>query len=332
MARFLQDQNKVAWQHESGTYTFTSGNGFWPGQVTEHTIDDEEGKITSRFLGTANRNFDTVEQGPRDLTGTLTYHPTDMRMVFIAIGSVHEVIDSAGGSSVHFATQVETNVQANAFTSGVLNPPRSFTLEDSKQSPGTGRNFIRTVKGCIPNVMTLTATQGEKITVAIDYIAEDIEITSGATTAITEPTITPYLWSSASLTIAGSDIGTPKEIVLEINQNLEAPHYLNGSRQIGVPFPQNRENTLSVTVDWEGNDADFMYNALYKDNATFNTVFDLNQDTTGSQHTIFTLSGCRFMKPDIPSTNEGPTEVTFDIIAQSITGSAYDTGSSINPF
>lgn len=326
-ARFVSDQNKVVLLHESGTYASASGNGVWIGEVTENSIDDNENKIEDRFLGTASRSFGNYVQGQRDVTGALSYNSQNFRLPFFAIGSTYDA--TSGANVLHTATQVNTNSRQSAFTSGTLNPPISFTIEDSKQSTGTGRNFIRTVNGCVPNSVTITANQGEKITVDVDYIGQTLAVGSGTTTSVTEDTVKPYLWSSASLTLAGSNINTAKEITLELNQNLEAPHYLNGSRDISVPFPQNRENTLSLTMDLDGNNADFMYNSLFKNNNTFNAVFDLNQDsTTGSQHAIFTMSGCYITSFENPSTNEGTTESSVEIAIKDISAVEYTSSSS----
>ena len=49
MARYIQDQNKVALLHESGTYANASGNGVWLGEVTENSIDDSEGKLENNL-------------------------------------------------------------------------------------------------------------------------------------------------------------------------------------------------------------------------------------------------------------------------------------------
>ena len=336
MARFVSDQNKVLGVYESGTYGAIkdSGSTFWIGQVTEHSIDDSENLLENRYLGTSDRNFDYMAQGPRDVTGTLTYHVQDMRLVAWAIGSVNEVVGT--GSSVHFATEIDTDVWQSPFTSGTgqLNAPISFTIEDSKQSPGTGRNFIRTINGAVPNVTTITASRGEKVHVNIDYIGQTLTYSSGATSSVTEQTgIRPYLWSDCSLTIGGSSIDTAKEVSLEINQNIEAPHYLNGSRDVSVPYPQNREYTLNVTMDLDGTEAAMLYNEYYKGGSKFNAVFDLNADsTTGSQHTIFTMSGCYVTSMDNPSTNEGIVESTVVIRPESLTGSIWDCGSAYNPF
>ena len=337
MARYKADQNKVLGVYESGTYGTIkdSGSTFWIGQVTEHSIDDQEGLIETRYLGTSTRNVDKFDQGPRDVTGTLTYNAQDMRLVLWSIGSVNEV--AGAGSSVHFATEIDSDVWQSPFTSGTgtLSAPISFTIEDSKQSPGTGRNFVRTIGGVVPNVTTISATQGEKVQVTMDYIGQTLLHSSGTTSTVVEQTgINPYFWSDCSLTLAGSNIDTAKTISLEINQNMEAPHYLNGSRDIAAPFGVNRDYTLSVTMDLDGDDADMMYREFYKGGSSFNAVLDLDKDiaAVGSQHTIFTLSGCYITSMDNPSTMEGAVESTVEIRPESVSGSVWDTGSAYNPF
>lgn len=327
MARYLQDQNKIVLIHESGTYANVSGPGVWVGEVTENSIDDNENKIEDRFLGTTSRSFGDFQPGPRDVTGTLTYNAQNFRIPFWAIGS--NVDGTSGTNTFHNTSQIDTDVRQSAFTSGTLNPPISFTIEDSKQSTGTGRNFVRTVNGAVPNTTTITASQGEKVTIAVDYVGQTLIASSGTTTSVTQDTIKPYLWSSTSLTLAGSNIDTAKEVTLEINQNLESPHYLNGSRDISVPFPQNRDNTLSVTLDLDGADADFIYNDLFKGNNSFNAVLDFNQDSTaGSQHAVFAMSGCIITTMENPSTNEGTTESTIEIRPKDLTGSEWTSTAS----
>lgn len=325
MARFIADQNKVLGLHESGTYANSlTGSSFWIGQVQEHSVTDEEGLIETRYLGTATRNFDSFVQGPRDVTGTLIYNPSDMRLVFWAIGS--GVAGSASPASVFRATEINSDVRQSPYTSGTLNPPISFSIEDSKQSPGTGRNFIRTVKGIVPNTVTLELNQGEKVSVNMDYIGQSLTVSSGTTTSVTEITRRPYLWSDGLLTINGSQISTAKTISLEIDQGREGPHYIDNSRDIAVPINTNRNSTLELTMDWEGTQADMLYNELYKNNSTFNAVLDLDADnTTGSQHTIFTLSGCYIVGTDVPSPLEGVNEATLTIRPETISAVEYNT-------
>ena len=325
MARFISDQNKVVILHESGTYANATAVDVWPGQVTEHSIDDAENKIISRFLGTATRSLDSVELGPRDVTGTLSFHPQDMRLPFFIIGSV---FSTSGTNSVHTATETNTDARQSGFTSGTLNPPFSFTIEDSKQAPGTGQNFVRTINGAVLNTVTVTASQSEKVSVETEYVGQTLTWTSGATTSVTEETNTPYLWSDTTLTMSGLSIDTAKEVSFTVNQNVEPPHYLDGTRDISVPFPQNREYTLSVTLDLDASDdkAKVLYDNLYKNNVQFNTTLDFNRDSsTGSQHATFTLSGCRIVSMENPSVNEGLTESSVEVTVETVNATSYDS-------
>jgi len=292
----------------------------------ENLIDDKENKITNRFLGTNNRSYGDMDQGPNDVTGTLTMHPQDMRFAFWAIGSG---ADGAAGSKVtHLAEETSTSAWQSPFTSGTgrLQAPISFQIEDSKQSPGTGANFIRTIKGAVVDSVTINAVQGEKVSMDVNYIGQSLTHTSGATTTTpSEATNRPYLWSDCTLTMSGNTIETAKDISFEIVNNTEAPHYLNGSRVIAAPFPGNKEYTLNVTADLSAPLADTLYTDLFKGNGVFDTTFDLDADVTaGSQHTIFFLSGCRITSMEIPSTTEGPSEVTMEIKPQFVIGSAFD--------
>ena len=326
MARYISDQNKVLLLHESGTYAQASGLGQWVGEITENSIEDAENKIEDRYLGTSSRSFGDFEQGPRDVTGTLTMNAQNFRLPFWAIGSVTE---TSGTQSVHNSTQIDSDVRQSAYTSGPLNPPISFTIEDSKQATGTGKNFVRTINGCVASVVTINATQGEKVSIATDYIGKTLVFSSGASTAVTEDTSRPYLWSSVTLTMAGSSISSAKDTSLEINNNIEAPHYLNNSRDIGTPFAKNRDYTLNVTLDLDSDMASTLYNDFYKTNTAFNSVLDLDQDqTTGSQHAVFTMSGCIITNMENPSTIEGATETTIEVRPQNVSAVEYTSSTS----
>lgn len=334
MGRYINDQNKVVLLHESGTYGSTFGTGIWLGEVQELGIDDAENKLPDRFLGNLSRSVGNYVDGPFDVTGTLTTNPSDMRLLAHAIGSVTEI---SGTTFVHNATEIDTDTIQNPFISGTSDSttPFSFTMEDSKQTPGTGVDFIRTINGAVINALTLTATQGEKVSMEVDYIGQNLTFSSGATTAVTADTRRPYLWSDCRLTVAGEVIDTAKEVALNINQNIEAPHYVNGSRVIGEPFPQNRDYTLTVTADLTSDTAKTLYEQFWKGGSTLNWEFDLNADTTGSQHATIFVSGATITSMDIPSVNEGVNEQTFEIMAGVMNFVDYvdpATVGSYNPF
>jgi hypothetical protein len=276
--------------------------------------------ITS-YLGTATRSWNVALQGPRDVTGQFTYYPNDMRLVFWGIGSTKSV---SGTNSTHSVSEIDSNVRQSPFVSGTLNPPMSFTIEDSQQTVGTGQNFVRTVKGATPDVIKITNIQGDKVNVDVNYVGQTLVYTSGLTTAVTIPTTVPYLWNNVTLTLAGSSLDTTKEIIFEINNNVTPPHYLNGSRDISVPYKGNRDYTLDLTVDLDANLTDMLYRGFYKGGSSFNVTYDLNADTTtGSQHTIFYMSGCVITKMDSPSKLDGVTESKITIRPKNVTGSEF---------
>ena len=354
MARYGADQNKVIGVHESGAYAnpvysgtaMVGGSAFWLGQVTDHSIDDAEGLIENRYMGTSNRTFASYDQGPQDVTGTLTLHPVDMRLAFWAIGSVEDVSGATATTCTHAVQEIDSDVCQNFFVSGTgqdMTVPMCFTIEDSKQAPGANRNFIRNVKGCVLNTVTIAASQGEKVTVDVDYIAQSVVYTpSGTTTTIIDSGTTPYMWSDCTLTLAGSPMDTAKAFSLAIAKNMIVDHYIGSStlsktygRLIAPPVEGNRDYTLSLTMDLPSDDAFWIYDTMYKGGSTFNTTWDLDSDAVGqvgSRHAFFAMSGCQIISMDNPSTTEGLNETTLEIKPQHITGSAWDTISNYNPW
>jgi len=291
-------------------------------------------------MGTAKRVYDTTTLGPSDVTGTLSFHPHDMRLLFYAIGSIVEVSGATATTCTHAVSEVNSDVWQSPFTSGTnTHPaPMSFTLEDSKQSTGTGRNFIRTVNGAVINTVALTLTQGEKATIDIDYIGQTLVFSSGTTTTLVNSgtqALTPYMWEDSLLTLAGSTMDTAKDIKFEVNNNVTAPHYVNGSRCIGTPYLGVKDYTLSVTMDLDGQDAAWLYNQYYKGGSSFNGNLDMNADITdvGSKHTALILSGCRIISMDNPSTADVDTiETTIEIRPQTVAGSSWDSTHKYNPW
>ena len=342
MARYGADQNKVLGLHESGAYANATVSGIWFGEVTDHSIDDAEGLIESRYMGTATRSFDDFDQGPIDVTGTLTFHPVDMRLPFWAIGSI---VETSGANTLHGVGEVASDVCQNFFVSGPgqdMTVPMCFSIEDSKQAPGDSRNFIRTVAGACLDTVTITARQGEKVTVDVDYVGQSLAYTpSGTTTTIVDSGTKPYMWSDCALTLAGSPMDTAKEFSLAIKSNMKVDHYIGSSalgrfygRLIAPPVAGNKDYTLSLTMDLPSDDAFWIYDQMYKGGSSFNAEWDMNADSavTGSKHTNLIMSGCRITSMDNPSTIEGLNETTLEVRPKNVTGSAWDTISNYNPW
>jgi len=343
LSRYLADQNKVVHLFESGTYAGSIsalgvGANTWLGEIQSFSIDQTENYLEDRYLGASSRNVQDFQQGPLDIAGTITSNIQDVNLLAHALGSTYEVV--ATNTRTTTATEFDSDACQNVFISGTgkeMTTPYSFTIEDSKQTPGTGANFIRTVRGCVVDTATLTLAQGEKTSIETGFMAQQIDHSSGTTTTIGSNILRPYLWSDSTLTLAGSTISTAKEISLEITNNLEAPHYLNGSRAIGQPFLGNRNYTLNVTMD-----ADFpiqhrLYRTFFAGGSVFNAELDLDHDVTavGSAHATIYMSGCIIATMDNPSEVEGINETTLEIRPKTCNLISYDSkdyAGSANPY
>lgn len=305
----------------------------WPGQVQSFSLNDAENPIVTRYIGDNDRSIAAFDDGPRDLTGTLTYAPQDMMLVAHALGSVYSV---SGTNAVHTATEINNNVIQSPFTSGGLNAPFSFTIEDSKQAPGTGGNFIRTLGGMVPNTLTITANQGEKVSIDVDFIGKEVTYSSGTTTSVTEKTFPAYTWGDVSMIFSGAtafSVNTAKNLTFEINQNMEGPHYLTGSREISEPIPLNRDYTLNLTADLAQEFSTSLYEGFFRGGSEFNAVIDMNHvSDAGSQHTIITCSGCLITSMDTPSEVEGPQETTLEVRPKNVSMVVYDQTATYNPW
>ena len=334
--RYASDQNKVVMKFESGTYAGSIsvvGNATdgWIGQVQSFDLTEEQGVQETRYLGNLKRGYAKFTDGPEDVTGTLTYNPQDMRLVAQAIGSV-VAVSSTGSNALVYATEFETDKCQSVWISGTsedMGRPYSFAIEDSKQAPGTHANWIKTARGCSINTLTIEASEGEKVKVDLDVIAQTVEYSSGATSSVTANTnVEPYLWSDSILTLSGTVMNTCKDWSLEISNNLEAPHYVNGSKVIGNIMPLNRDYTLSVTADLENPTGEVFYK-IYKAGTNFNADITLDKTKAtgdnGSQYAVFGMSGCVITEMDAPSEVEGINEVTMTIRPQYLTGSFLDS-------
>jgi hypothetical protein len=329
MAIFKADQNQTGFFYESGTYGNISGGLHWVGQVMSCTPDEERTTIRNRYQGTGTRNVDQFLFGVRDYTGTLVYNPQDWKFLMFALGSNVD----AGSPSPYSHTISETNSDnGNAFTSGTRLPFMSFGLEIAQQSAGTGQNFIRTAKGCNVNSMTISATQGEKVEVSVDWVAQTIDYSSGAATSISEDTTRPYLWDDISVQFpSGTAISNLTQMEFTINNNANAQHFINGSKVIDAPTMDNREYTLSLSVEGNTEQTKTLYDQYYIGGSEFNALMDFTV-SAGSKEVFVALSGCRVVDMEAPHEIEGTDIQTITIEPKSASAIANDIIELYNPW
>ena len=309
-AKYLGDAGQLGLKYESGTYAFASGTENWIGQVQDDKLEEEENITDIRYLGIGTRNVDSFRRAAREIKGTFSYYPQDWKMLGYALGSV---VDAGSPSPyTHALEEMNSNTQW-AYTSGPDNPFASFTLVSTKEAPGTGNNFVRTVQGAMVDSFKIKASQNDVIECEVGYVAKDVAYSSGAKVSIVKATTEPFVYSDVLLSMpSGTTITELKEVEFSIKNNIEVPFYLNGSRVTTTPMPTNRDYELSCTIDMTDTNCDAFYNQYYLGGSEFNTTLMVSR-SAGSRDCIISLSGCRVKKMEIPDPSEGVTEVSLTV-------------------
>ena len=242
---------------------------------------------------------------------------------------------TTGANNTYGYTAINNNQRQSAFTSGTLNPFVSFQIEDGKVT--TNGSFVRTAQGCVIDSFTLSAAQGELVNAEIGYRAQSVIDSTNGPSVVTPIGSRVYLWKDVIVQIpGGTTLESVKEFSLEVVNNFETPHYLNGSDVIGIPIPLNRDITCSVTADLQTENLS-LYNNYWKSGTEFISVIDLNANpglltAIGSMHTIITMSGCRVTSAPIPSNIEGINEITLEFKAGSISATEYNKWQKMLPW
>ncbi|MHA1304874.1 MAG: phage tail tube protein [Candidatus Heimdallarchaeaceae archaeon] len=321
MTKYFADQNQLSFLYESGTYANVSGTRQWIGLVQEHSVDESTNNISVRYQGSTDRNVDTFVNGNLDYTGTFTYYPQDWKFLGIAIGSNSETA-SAGS---HVFTESNSDDSNYAIADQSLS---SFTLEDTKDNGTAGSNFIRTLNGCMIDSYSITCTQGELISCEVGYMAQNMTFTSGAITAVGITTTAPYKFDDIQLQIpSGTVIDNTTEATVTVNNNLEPGHYLNGSRVIQEPLPQNRDYELAATITMDADNAKTFYENYFLGGSVFNGMLQ----AVGAPGSLFlVMSGCKVTDMETPSPVEGIHEQSITIVPQHVSATVEDATADYN--
>lgn len=333
MTNFVRDQNKIIFQFESGTYGAGSGaSGTWLGLVTAHSPTESENLVEIRYAGTNSRNFGQQVPGPRDYEGTISFHPQDFRMLGFALGSTQNI---SGTTNQHLITELDSSGRY-AFTSGtnqLTNFP-SFTVIDSKGGQPDGQNAIRTYAGAVIDTYTLTATQSEPISCEVKYKAQSMVLGSKTAQILNiydQDSTRPYIWSDVTFQLpSGTNFNEVNEIEYNVENNVEARHYVNGSRVVQAMIPTMRNHTLTLTLDpntnWFKTLTDF-----YMNGSIFNAQMLLTQNSS-TEYGAFTFSGCVITELETASEVEGLDSTSVTIRPQSVSFTGSDTVRLYNPY
>lgn len=318
---------------ESGTYANTSGlSGTWLGLVTSNTPNDNMNVIQTRYIGNLTRNVGRFDDGPQDFTGTLNYKLQDMRLFAYALGSC---VDAGSPSPYTHVISEVNSASGNAFTSGTINPFMSFTMEDSKVGYGSGTNFIRTYKGVVIDNWTLKGSQGGLLDVSADWIAQSCSFSSGAVTPMVENgSMVPYKWSHITIGIpSGTLFPETKSFDFAIKNNFDASnkHYLNGSRVIATPSPQDRVYMFNVDMDLDSARAQSLYQTYFIGGSTFNAIIGATV-SAGSQDFAIIMSGCKLVDMQEPTVTSKVQDMSLKIVPQTVNCNVDDFSQLYNPF
>mgnify|MGYP003132828139 CR=1 FL=1 len=316
--RYIADANNVGFFYESGTYANTSGTIQSFGLVQEHSITSNMNTSPIRFVGNDSRDVGQQINVMEDYEGTLSYYPQDWKGMMFALGSI---VDGGAPSPFTHEIKAMNSTDARQFTSGTLNPFISFSVEDGQQSSTADKDFVRTINGCMINSFTITASQGEPLSCEISYLAQNVVQTSGAPSAVAESTLRPLLFDDLIVAKAGTNMTTVRDFSFTVNNNLDAPHYINGSKVVSVPIPGNRDYEIGLTIDANETDTIPLYEENLKGGSEFNmtaTFTDVSAGA-GSRDATFTFSGCKLSSMDNPTTLEGVNEQSITIVPKTTT-------------
>ena len=177
------------------------------------------------------------------------------------------------------------------------------------------------------NSLSATFTQGVPVSCEVGYIAQTGSLGSGGVIAVTPTTTRPYMFSDTQLQIpSGTTYDNATEITFTVNNNIEAGHYLTGSREMKEPRPGNRDYELGFTLAMDNSNARTLYNH-YISGTTFNGYIR----AIGTAGSLFvTMSGCKVDDMEVPSPVEGAMEQTVTVIPQHVSVMVNDSISKYN--
>lgn len=302
---YIRDTNKVVFMFESGVDGVASGlSGNWFGLVTSHNPTENENIQTIRYAGTSTRNFGQLVVGPQDYEGTITYYAQNWKMLGYTLGSM---VDVSGTVNQHRLSEINSDTAWYATTSGVAGFP-TFTIKDSKKGLADGQHMVRTFGGAIIDKFSLSAKQGEPVVCEVSYKAQRFTLGSKTTDIVStydEDTSRPYIWSDVTFAIPSGTATTIKQIndiKLDINNNVEVRHYVNGSRAAQAFVPTMRDYTIDLTLD-ANSEWGAILESYHKTGSSFNSQLQLVQ--TGSEYINLMFSGCKIFTFAAPSEIEG---------------------------
>lgn len=306
MGTYLAGDNYMAFRIESGTFAAATGGSVWFGLVQEHSPDENENRTPTRYIGAGGRNVATHLNGPTEYTGTIRLYPQNAYLWAAAFGKI-----AVSGSPNYLHTITESG-----------NTLPSFSFEDCHATPVANENFTRTYAGVSIDTLKISASEGEPVEVEFGYIAQTCVQGSGALPTVTAATDVPFMWDDCALTISGGGFDGPitemKSFDFEANNNLDAEHFLNNSRNIGQPIPGNRDYSFNTEHAFTIGTGGDVYERLFRGGSEFNCNLFMFR-TSGTDHIQIAMSGCKMTKCTQPTEIEGTEKQQWETTPESVT-------------
>ena len=301
MTKVMQGgDTQLMWKAETAWKDGGTSAAQWFGYATEdgaHTPDENENYKPIRYIGVGGRNVGTFTQGATEYTGT------------VRVDKLQEVILSpfAFGKLAQAGSPTSTRTVTE---SGTL---PSFAFEDAQEAV-TGSHLRRHYSGVKINRYTISCREGEEVVQEVEYIAGSKTTDAAGKTAVTAATNIPYQWDDFQIVISGGGIDgavdTLKEFSWSLNNNLDAQHYLNNTRNIGEQIAGNRDYEFTAVLHSSVGSAYDWYKKFYEGGSTMNINLYCFR-TSGTDDFNITMTGCKMLDCGQPIAAGGTLKQTW---------------------
>jgi len=228
--------------------------------------------IKIRTMG-GTRDYSNLVPGRFEINGSFEYLIQEgnfLRQAFgddsgvsTTDGGPRTIAGGGGGSTYLHVLGSSSTPDANSFP--------SFTLEFTDQESSASKSLKRIYSGCRADTLAISATLDAPVTARVDYIGQKVEISTADATAVTSPTVDPYVFYQGHMYLTSGAIsgqsavtGTVCELNnfdFTLNNNLEAVYYICGTnrpwqskRSLKELIPKGRDMEGRVTLNFSDKD------------------------------------------------------------------------------
>lgn len=320
--------------------------------------------IKIRTMG-GSRDYSNIVPGKFEVSGTFEYFLQGadfLRQAFGEDTATTATIDS--GPKYHTGSSSYVHVMGSAASPDADSFP-SFAMEfaDTEDAGNVvdSKNLNRTYDGCRVNTLGISASVDEPVKISVDWIAQNVLVSTTAGTSVAESTDDPYVFyqgqvhATSGAVVADTVLTSTSEIAevntfdFTINNNLEAVWYVSGTTST-VQSLRGLKNLLVKGRDYEASlGLHFKNKTMYQrflgsDSATgdqttlskYQIVLDfVRSGTIGASPKLITdnyirlvLGSCAFNSINITGAPEDIVAQNIDVFVESAKAYVIDTTDS----